>query len=303
MGDPTVDARSGSDEPEEPAERGQAVRQASGSAPESLSPPLLRRPRTGPADRPDSAAGKKASSRPAKRRKPRSFWKELPVLIGIALLLSLLIKTFLVQPFKIPSDSMQNTLQRQDRVLVDKLTPWFGAKPQRGEIVVFRDPGGWADDVPTPHPNLVERAFSFIGLTPPVDQKYLIKRVIAVGGDTVECQGTGPVRVNGKALEEDSYLYPGATACGGSPFGPVHVPKGRIWVMGDHRNDSADSRYHQNLPGNGTLSENAVVGRAFVIAWPVNRWTTLPVPGTFDQSGINTATTAAPTTPAIAGAL
>ncbi|MGW1198826.1 signal peptidase I [Streptomyces sp. NPDC002536] len=231
--------------------------------------------------------GKKASGGPAERRKPRSFWKELPVLIGVALVLSLLIKTFLVQPFKIPSDSMQNTLQRQDRVLVDKLTPWFGAKPQRGEVVVFRDPGGWGDGIPTPHPNLVERAFSFIGLTPPADQKYLIKRVIAVGGDTVECQGTGPVKVNGKALEEDSYLYPGATACGDNPFGPVHVPKGRIWVMGDHRNNSADSRYHQNLPGNGTLPEDAVVGRAVVIAWPVDRWTNLPVPGTFDRSGIN----------------
>ena len=121
-------------------------------------------------------------------KKPRSFWKELPILILIALVLALLIKTFLVQAFSIPSDSMQNTLQQGDRVLVDKLTPWFGAKPERGEVVVFHDPGGWLEGSPTPQPNAAQKVLSFIGLMPSAEEKDLIKRVIAVGGDTVECK-------------------------------------------------------------------------------------------------------------------
>ncbi|WP_425472010.1 signal peptidase I [Streptomyces piniterrae] len=238
-----------------------------------------------------------------KAKKPRAFWKELPILIGIALLLALLIKTFLVQAFSIPSDSMQDTLQRGDRVLVDKLTPWFGSEPQRGEVVVFHDPGGWLNETPTPEPNPIQKVLSFIGLMPSAEEKDLIKRVIAVGGDTVECKGTGPVRVNGKALKEESYIFPGVTPCGDRPFGPIHVPKGRIWVMGDHRDDSLDSRYHQNLKYNGTVSVNEVVGRAFTIAWPINRWSTLPVPDTFDQPGINETMAAAPAALGLVGAV
>lgn len=208
------------------------------------------------------------------RRKTRSFWKELPILLGIALLLALVIKTFFVQAFSIPSDSMQNTLQAGDRVLVDKLTPWFGSEPQRGEVVVFHDPGGWLPGK-AEEPNAVQKVLSFVGLMPSADEKDLIKRVIAIGGDTVECSGSGPVKVNGKALDEP-YIYPGNTPCGDKPFGPVKVPSGKIWVMGDHRQDSSDSRYHQNLPGGGTVDEDQVIGRAFVVAWPVGRWATLP---------------------------
>lgn len=234
-------------------------------------------------------------------KKQRPFWKELPILIGIALLLALVIKTFFVQAFSIPSDSMQDTLQRGDRVLVDKLTPWFGAKPQRGEVVVFHDPGGWLDG-PAAEPNAFQKALSFIGLMPSAEEKDLIKRVIAVGGDKVECSGTGPVKVNGKELKEP-YVFPGATPCGDRPFGPVTVPEGRIWVMGDHRNDSLDSRYHQKLPGGGTIDEDQVVGRAFSIAWPVSRWGLLPVPDTFDQPGLASAVGAAGAAPAALGLL
>ncbi|MCX4917034.1 signal peptidase I [Streptomyces sp. NBC_00687] len=210
-----------------------------------------------------------------RRRKTRSFWKELPILIGIALVLALVIKTFFVQAFSIPSGSMQNTLQPGDRVLVDKLTPWFGSEPQRGEVVVFHDPGGWLPEK-AEEPNTVQKVLSFVGLMPSADEKDLIKRVIAVGGDTVECSGSGPVKVNGKAMDE-SFIHPGNTPCGDNPFGPVKVPKGRIWVMGDHRQDSQDSRYHQDQPGGGTIDEDQVIGRAFVVAWPVNRWAPLPV--------------------------
>ncbi|WP_413966264.1 signal peptidase I [Actinacidiphila polyblastidii] len=238
--------------------------------------------------------------------KQRSFWKELPLLVGIALVLALLIKTFLVQAFSIPSDSMQHTLERGDRVLVDKLTPWFGSEPTRGEVVVFHDPGGWLPENPPASSNPLVRGLqtglSFIGLMPSADEKDLIKRVIGVGGDTVECQGTGPVKVNGKALDEP-YVYAGNTPC--SPDAPfkITVPKGRIWVMGDHRQDSLDSRFHMSLPGGGTVSDDKVVGRAIVVAWPINRWDWLSIPSTFSQPGINAAGAGGPAAIGLAGAL
>ncbi len=237
-------------------------------------------------------------------KKQRAFWKELPLLIGIALVLALLIKTFLVQAFSIPSESMMNTLQRGDRVLVDKLTPWFGSEPERGEVVVFHDPGGWLSE-PAPEPNAVQRVLSWIGLMPDASQQDLIKRVIAVGGDTVECKRGGKVQLNGKPLDESAYLFPGSTPCDDQPFGPIKVPEGRIWVMGDNRQNSLDSRYHQELPGNGTISNEGVVGRAIVVAWPVSRWSTLPVPDVFDQPGLGAAAALAsgPGAVGLAGAL
>ncbi|MGW7786901.1 signal peptidase I [Streptomyces tricolor] len=242
----------------------------------------------------------------------RSFWKELPILIGIALVLALLIKTFLVQAFSIPSDSMQNTLQQGDRVLVDKLTPWFGSEPERGEVVVFHDPDNWLAGEPTPTPNPVQKVLSWIGLMPSAEEKDLIKRVIGVGGDTVECKGSGPLKVNGKALNEP-YVYPGNTPCSvddqGGQF-KVKVPEGFIWVMGDHRQNSRDSRYNQSDRNHGMVPVDKVVGRAIVKAWPINRWGTLPVPDTFDQPGLDqqpsaaaSALTAAPQGIAVAALL
>ncbi|MGW2702562.1 signal peptidase I [Streptomyces sp. NPDC001340] len=238
--------------------------------------PEDRQPQTG-SDGTDEAA------RPPK--KPRSFWKELPILIGIALVLALLIKTFLVQAFSIPSDSMQNTLQQGDRVLVDKLTPWFGSEPERGEVVVFHDPDNWLAGEPAPNPNAVQKVLSWIGLMPSAEEKDLIKRVVGVGGDTIQCKGTGPLTVNGKALNEP-YVYPGNTPCSQDDQGgqfKVTVPKGYIWVMGDHRQNSRDSRYNQSDKNHGMVPVDKVVGRAIVKAWPINRWGTLPVPDTFDQ--------------------
>ncbi|MFD8814447.1 signal peptidase I [Streptomyces sp. NPDC059627] len=228
-------------------------------------------------------------------KKPRSFWKELPILVIIALVLALLIKTFLVQAFSIPSDSMQNTLQQGDRVLVDKLTPWFGSKPERGEVVVFHDPDDWLAGEPTAQPNAIQTFLSWIGLMPSAEERDLIKRVIGVGGDTVSCKNSGPLMVNGHALNEP-YVYPGNTPCSvddqGGQF-TVHVPKGYIWVMGDHRQNSRDSRYNQSDKHHGMVPVKDVVGRAIVKAWPINRWGTLPIPDTFDQSGINTQSSAA----------
>jgi signal peptidase I len=243
------------------------------------------------------------SGRRARPARARSWWKELPILILIALVLSLLIKTFFVQAFSIPSQSMQNTLQPGDRVLVDKFTPWFGAEPERGDVVVFHDPANWLGDEPVSHPNVVQKALSFVGLMPSASERDLIKRVIGVAGDTVECEGTGPVKVNGKPLDEP-YVYPGDTPCTDDADGgqfKVTVPAGTIWVMGDNRQDSADSRYHQGDETHGFVPVSDVVGRAFVVAWPVNHWSTLPVPDTFGQSGI--AAAAAPGALGLTGAV
>ncbi|MEU0603738.1 signal peptidase I, partial [Streptomyces sp. NPDC006393] len=287
MGDVAVGARSGSDgeehrgHPVDAAARPAHPAVASGSESEAAEDGRV----TEHNQTDEQGTGETTSE----ARKPRSFWKELPILIGIALVLALLIKTFLVQAFSIPSDSMQDTLQRGDRVLVDKLTPWFGSEPDRGEVVVFHDPDDWLAGEPTAKPNALQTVLSWIGLMPSAEEKDLIKRVIGVGGDTVECHGTGPLIVNGKALEESSYVYPGNTPCSQDDQGgqfKVTVPNGYIWVMGDHRQNSRDSRYNQADRNHGMVPVKDVVGRAIVRAWPVNRWGTLPVPDTFDQAGI-----------------
>ncbi|MER6300079.1 signal peptidase I [Kitasatospora sp. NPDC001539] len=260
-------------------------------------------PGTHEADTAGGAAGvNEAEPGATPARKKRPFWQELPILLVIALLLSLGIKTFFVQAFSIPSGSMENTLQVGDRVLVDKLTPWFGAEPERGEVVVFHDPGGWLEGTPTHDggfSDTVQKVLSTVGLMPSADEKDLIKRVIAVGGDTVECNAGSPVKVNGAALDEP-YLFPGATPCDNDPVGTVTVPKGKLWVMGDHRNNSRDSRPHQNLTGDGFVPVDDVVGRAFVVAWPISDWSALPVPDTFDKvpSGAAGAPAEAPPAPA-----
>ncbi|MFJ3666669.1 signal peptidase I [Streptomyces sp. NPDC090106] len=287
MGDVAVGARSGHDGEEH------GGRPAQGPVPAADDAVTSQNGSDGAGDA-ASADQDQGDAKPAPKKQQRSFWKELPILIGIALVLALLIKTFLVQAFSIPSDSMQNTLQQGDRVLVDKLTPWFGSEPERGEVVVFHDPAEWLAGEPTADPNAFQTFLSWIGLMPSAEEKDLIKRVIGVGGDTVSCEGTGPLKVNGKALNEP-YVYPGNTPCTDDDQGgqfSVKVPKGFIWVMGDHRQNSRDSRYNQSDKNHGMVPVDEVVGRAIVKAWPINRWGTLPVPDTFDQDGLNTQSSA-----------
>ncbi|WP_328828512.1 MULTISPECIES: signal peptidase I [unclassified Streptomyces] len=247
-----------------------------------------------------SRAERRKLQRKVKRRRRRSAVREIPLLVGVAVLIALVLKTFLLQAFVIPSGSMEQTIRIGDRVLVDKFTPWFGSEPKRGDVVVFHDPGGWLADEQTTKKNdpivvkQVKEGLQFIGLLPSDNEKDLIKRVIGVGGDHVKCCDTqGRVTVNGVPLTEGDYLYPG-NAPSETPF-DITVPKGRLWVMGDHRGNSADSRAHQNTSYGGTVPLSLVVGRAKVIAWPMGHWTSLNEPKTFASvSNSVSGTTAGP---------
>jgi signal peptidase I len=253
---------------------------------------------SGSAGNGDSAAdagpdGKAASGgrKPAARRgrRKRSFWREFPILVVIALLLAVVIKTYAIQAFFIPSGSMENTLEINDRVLVNKLV-YDVRDIHRGDIVVFNGDGSWDPGTAPRYTNFVVKFAqgfaSMFGFGHPGD--ILIKRVIGLPGDKVACcDAQGQVTVNSVPLTEQSYLYPG-DAPSEIRFNIV-VPPGRLWVMGDHRLISDDSRNHLGEPGGGTIPENAVIGRAFVIIWPISRWRILPIPATFEQPKLSSA--------------
>jgi signal peptidase I len=228
-----------------------------------------------------AAAGHKG--RGGRRRRP-AFWKELPILIVVALLLTFLIQTFVAKVYVIPSGSMETTLHgctgcNNDRVLVDKVTYRF-SDPQPGNVVVFRGPDGWTSEFTADQPaNVVVRALqglgSLIGLAPP-DEKDFIKRVIAVGGQTVQCcDSRNRVLVDGKPLNEPYiYFLPDAGAARQDTFGPVTVPAGELWMMGDSRNNSADSR----VPGHGPVPIANVIGRARMVVLPFARFGSITSP-------------------------
>jgi len=231
-----------------------------------------------------------AAVTPARRSRPRqqkkSFLRELPGIVLTALVISVLIKTFLVQAFYIPSGSMENTLLVNDRVLVNKLIDKVD-EIHRGDVVVFRDPGGWLDrsfDVGRDGVlGAVQDVLVFVGLAPAVGEEDLIKRVIGVGGDTVKCCAEGRLTVNGVQLDE-TYLFPRDDPS--LEEFEVTVPEGKLWVMGDHRSVSEDSRAHRNDPGKGFVPVDDVIGRAFTIVWPLDRGTLLGRPDTFDQPAL-----------------
>jgi signal peptidase I len=214
-----------------------------------------------------------------KERKQLPLWQETLLLLVIALGLAIVIKAFFVQAFYIPSPSMEPQFVKNDRILVQKVSYWRGG-PERGDIIVFKDPGGWlrAQDTQGPKSG-IKKVMETIGLYPAGG--HLVKRVIAIGGDHVVCCDTqGRVTVNGKALDENSYL-PKDTAPSLTKFDKV-VPKGYLWMMGDNRSDSSDSREHMGQPGGGFVSDDLVVGKVFALVWPAGRAEFIHRPSTFD---------------------
>jgi signal peptidase I len=250
--------------------------------------------------------------RKSKRRK--APWWELPVLVVVAILVAVLVKTFVVQPFYIPSPSMEKTLHgctgcKGDRILVNK--PIYDLRdPHPGDIVVFHAPPGWDDEPASrpPHNPVVKALRGFgqlVGFVPP-DGLVLVKRVIAVGGETIKgvsLNGHDQIMISKhgaagpwRTLNEPYTYYNGDDSR--AEFGPVTVPKGRLWVMGDHRDDSADSRFHCGSgatqtaddstcdPKASTVAIDEVIGKAVVIAWPPSRWRTLGTPATFKNAAL-----------------
>jgi signal peptidase I len=200
------------------------------------------------------------------KQRKNTFWRELPILVVVAFVVALLVRVFVLQTFYIPSESMQHTLDINDRVLVNKVVYDFRG-PHRGEIVVFKSPASWRSD--------------------PAEIDF-IKRVIATGGDHVVCcDDQHRILVNGHSLNEP-YLFHDVDGTADQPSDEpfdVTVPKDRLWVMGDHRSHSGDSReqyLRSRDPQAATIPAKSVIGRAFVVFWPLSRWTWLTVPSTFD---------------------
>lgn len=239
------------------------------------------------------------TARPSAGRVAGMWAKEIAIVVIGALVASTLLRLFVAQMFVIPSGSMENTLQIRDRVMVQKVAGW-----SRGDIVVFRDTQGWLAD-PVEETDPVRKTLIFIGLAPDESSNHLIKRVIGLPGDHVKCcDAQGRITVNGQPLEESDYLY----SSGGETVAPsampfdVVVPKDRIWVMGDHRDNSQDSRCHLN-EGTGGMAAFVptadVVGSSVAVVFPFDRLHGLSRPATFDQ--VPGSTSPPPDRPVITG--
>ncbi|MFN2518483.1 MAG: signal peptidase I [Jatrophihabitantaceae bacterium] len=307
-------------DPPRRAEGGQPARRGPEAQPESavLPPPGPDGPSIAESEAAGTPASEVAKTRSGRRRRKRKRrkapWWELPLLVAIAIVVAVLLKTFVIQPFYIPSPSMERTLHgctgcKGDRILVNK--PIYDLRdPHPGDIVVFHAPPGW-DEEPALRPpsNPIMKALrgfgQLVGFVPP-DGLVLVKRVIAVGGQTVKgtsANGRDEIMISDKGadgpwrtLDEPYTYYRGPDPR--AEFGPVTVPKDRLWVMGDHRDDSADSRFHcgssaaqtpDNVgcdPMTSTVPIDDVIGKAVVIAWPPSRWRTLGTPSTFVNAAL-----------------
>jgi len=227
------------------------------------------------------AAEEVESPEDAARRRRRSvklFFRDILFILIAALLISFLIKTFLIRSFYIPSESMETTLMPNDRVIVSLLTPSLSPL-KRGDVVVFTDPGGWlpAEPIEPQSSSALNDILAFIGLAAPDDNPHLIKRVIGLPGDQVSCcNALGQMTVNGTPLDEPYINLPSGVTRSDPYNFSVTVPKGDIWVMGDNRNESADSAFHNYKKDvNPFVPIRDITGQAVVISWPFNRWTFL----------------------------
>jgi len=208
------------------------------------------------------------TDRTASRRKRRQLpvWQESILLVVIAMVMAVVVKTFFVQAFYIPSGSMEPTMLIDDKILVQKVSYWAG-DVDRGDIVVFDDPGGWLAEGDTKAPgNIVQKSLEKLGLFP--SGGHLIKRVVGVGGDHVVCCTNGKLTVNGTEIDEP-YTFD-ETSTEDTTF-DVKVPDGRLWVMGDNRGNSEASPQHIGDPGGGFIKESSVVGKAWLRVWPLGR--------------------------------
>ena len=228
------------------------------------------------------------------RRKHLPLWQETVLLLGLALVLAIVIKALFVQAFYIPSESMEPGLIKNDRILVQKVSYWLGGEPERGDVVVFEDPGGWLSGPDSAGPtNPVAKAMAKIGLYP--EGGHLVKRVVGVGGDTITCcDKEGRISVNGEPLDENPYIREQGIQCNGPrgvpscdwEVGPV--PADSIFVMGDNRGQSADSTAHMCrpdetdcVPGDEFVPVDLVVGKVFVLIWPASRFDWIGRPDSF----------------------
>jgi signal peptidase I len=219
--------------------------------------------------------GAKPHSHAEHRQSATTMLRESVVVVALALLVSLVVKTWLMQAFFIPSESMENTLLKGDRVIVNKLVPSH-ISLHRGDVIVFEDPDHW---LPTPVPvvrspldQALNSTLAFVGLVPGDDGNHLIKRVIGLPGDHIICcNDRNQLTVNGVPLTEP-YLFPGDVPS--QELFNITVPAGQLWVMGDHRSDSADSRPHDQDSGGalGSVPESLVTGRAVSVVWPIGHW-------------------------------
>jgi signal peptidase I len=211
-----------------------------------------------------------------KKRRTLRFLRDILIIFLIAVVASVLLKTFVVRSFYIPSASMENTLQIGDRILVNELVPRF-AGLERGDVVVFRDPGGWlppsADEAPEGLGDVVHQGLVMLGLAAENSNDHLIKRAIGLPGDRVVCcDPLGQIEVNDVPLDEPYVVHSPNDPNSAAVLFDVTVPAGSLWVMGDNRFNSRDSSRNQELPGHGFVPIDNVVGKAFVITWPLGRW-------------------------------
>lgn len=234
----------------------------------------------GSSERHNHQAGTRRQRRKRAKRRAR-FWllRDVIIIVVIAIVVSALTKAFLVRSFYVPSGSMENTLLVNDRIIVNELVPKV-VGISRGDVVVFRDPGGWLPEQPAPAQSPLQAAIDgflgLIGVTAPDSNNHLVKRVIGLPGDRVTCcTADGKLSVNGVPVTEPYVHLPAGVMRVAQENFDVTVPAGSLWVMGDNRYNSSDSRVHQGLPSKGFVPESDVVGRAFVISWPSSRWTWL----------------------------